>query len=1240
MKKIFLLAVALMFALSNFSQTVYRHQVDGQIYIKFNKSALAAVDKENPNNIPINKLSSDVRTILNKYGAFKAIKPFYQANDDEILPYILLVKFSQIKSVKALIAELGKARGIEYAEMVSLNTTCQTPNDPGYPSQAQLPQINAIGAWSVFAGTSTITCAIVDNAIMRSHVDLSPNIWVNPGEIPANGIDDEGNGYIDDVNGYDVADNDNNTIPTNTLMSHGTHCSGIAGARTNNSIGIASIGNNIKIIPVKCQYDTGSTTAISNGYGGIIYAAKTKARVISCSWGGASSASSAEQAVINYAWNKGCIIICAAGNDNNSTLHYPAAYNNVFSVASVSSSDIRSSFSCYGTWVDIASPGENILSTVPSAGSGAYTNMSGTSMATPLVAGLAALMLSKTPYMTQNDVLNCIKTTAVNIYSLSGNSAYTPNKLGAGRINAQAAMVCAASFSSVPAVSNFYALLRNTCPNTPVQFTDSSLYAPSVWSWTFQAGSPAISTSSAPIVQWSSPGTYSVAMQAQNGNGGNVVTKVSYITVSGPISLPFSEGFQGTTFLPLNWTAINFGNPAVYWQRQTGLGGFGTSTATAMFDNYNVDASGIRDEMWSPKFNFTGVGAARLRFDVAYEPYDLVTYTDSLEVKVSVNCGVTWTSVYLKGGATLSTVSGTTQASQFVPTAAQWRRDTLDVTSFVAGQPNVMFSFINRGHYGQALYLDNINVITVSPGFSSLSNACTGVTAITMTNTSLGALTYSWSASGASPATSTAANPTFTFNTPGMQTVVLSAMYGTLTATSSKTINVVAQPSLTVLSTASICSGNSATLSVSGASTYSWSTGSTASLISVMPISTTVYTVIGTNSGICSTTANKTITVTTTPTITAASQTICSGGTATLTANGATSYLWNTGATTSVITVNPMSNTNYTVNGSNGSCAGAAVVTSVTIGSSLGINISPSNPQVCIGNSITVNASGATSYTWNGSPGASAITIAPATPATYTIIGSNGSCSGSTIITVGVNNNPTLSVLGYTNITCNSLSNGIAQVNATGGTPAYSYSWSPSSQTTAIANGLNSGTYNCYLTDSKGCVSSISVNITQPSALSAVINSTNSSCSTCSNGIVSVNVSGGTLGYTYSWTPSGATSSIVNNLLPGNYTVTITDANGCSISNTVAVSFVTGFAANINANVDFLVFPNPSSGNITVQCGGEFNVQIYNNIGQIIYSKNNLTNETAITLDTIAKGIYFIKVSTGSIFKLKKLIIE
>ena len=304
-----------------------------------------------------------------------------------------------------------------------------------------------------------------------------------------------------------------------------------------------------------------NSNAVTNGYGGIVYAVRTKARVINCSWGGTVSATS-DQSVINYAWGKGVIVIVSAGNNGNTVMGYPAAYNNAYSVVCSQASDVKSGFSTYGTWCDITAPGDPLYSTVPNT---SYGNMSGTSMSSPLVAGLAGLMLSKNGYLTPTQVLNCISSTAANIYTISGNSGYA-GQLGAGRINAFGAMTCASVTAGSAPTADFTSDKQNTCPLNPIKFTDLSTLFPTAWTWTFQGGSPATSTLANPTVSWTTAGTYSVGLTSTNINGNGSVTKIAYITISNPTTLPLVEGFQGAAWPPVNWVDDNKFQDSVKWE--------------------------------------------------------------------------------------------------------------------------------------------------------------------------------------------------------------------------------------------------------------------------------------------------------------------------------------------------------------------------------------------------------------------------------------------------------------------------------------------------------------------------------------------------------------------------------------------------------------------------------------------------------------------------------------------------
>lgn len=1045
MKKIFTL-ILLSITLFSSAQKVDPEYVDGQIFLKFRSGTIKSLEKENPNNIPLEKITV-LESLISKYGITKAYKPFYQADDDIKLTHILQLEFTNAPMIEKLISDLRKFSIVEYAEKVMLLKTHATPNDPTFG--AHLTQINAQTAWNVFNSTangqSNITVAVVDNAVDRSHPDLVGNIYTNAGEIANNGLDDDNNGYVDDVNGYDVADMDNNTIPSNNAMNHGTHCAGIAGARTDNGVGVASIGWNIRVIPVKCAKNTDPTTSVGYGYNGIIFAAKSKARVISCSWGGTGAPSAAAQSVIDYAWNKGCIIIVSAGNDNNNVLHYPAAYNNVYSVASVATTNVKSSFSCFGTWVDIASPGENINSTLPA---NTYGNMSGTSMACPLVAGLAGLMLSKAPFMNQTDVLNCISSTAANIYTIAANTTYSPNQLGAGRINAAAAMNCAAGFLLYPPIANFFAETRNICPNTTISLKDSSLYGATSWTWNFQGGTPATATGSNPSVSWAAPGVYNVTLTAANANGSNTKVKTGYITVASPIALPLIEGFQNPAFVPANWSTKNIDNDSIFWQRKLGVGGFtvNAAAACAMFNNYDEDATGLRDEIRTPRYNFSNVANAKIRFDVAYKEYDVTAnisatnpYSDTLELKITNNCGSSWTNIYTKGGSNLSTSPGTLQANVFVPLATEWRTDSVNISSQAAFQPNVMINFVNHGHYGQAYYLDNINIFLPAPTMSvnSPSVGCTG-TAITFTNNTFGAAGYTWSANpAASIAAPNGTNTNITFNSAGLYTITLVANNGTVTASTTKTISIAVQPTVALTTSSNnICSGTSLTLTASGASTYSWSTSATTSSIVVTPTANTTYTVQGNNAN-CFQVQSVAINATLTPTVAVTNQTICASGTATLNVSGASTYSWSTGSTSNPLIVSPSTNTVYTVIGKNGICSDTKTV-SVTIGSSITIVPAATTPTICAGGTVGLSATGATTYTWlpvnlNGS----AITVTPGASTTYTVSGSNSGCNGTSTVNVSIISAPALVLTPSSSSVC---AGGSSTINASG---YATYTWMP-----------------------------------------------------------------------------------------------------------------------------------------------------------------------------------------------------
>jgi len=357
---------------------------------------------------------------------------------------------------QAVVNLLSSDPFVQYAEVIYPDAVFAIPNDEHYAESLYFASLEAEAAWDIHQGengTSPVIIALVDTGCRWTHPDLAENIWQNLVEdanhngytIYYNGstwvmdtgdlneIDDDGNGKIDDLIGWDFMLTSSGGESNNPYESsgHGTTVSGIASARTNNTIGVSSLAWNLTIMPVSCSYP--GSSSIYNGYQGIIYAAENGADIINCSWGG-TTYSQAYQEVINYAYSLGSVIVAAAGNSNNTIPVYPAAYKNVLAVAALQNNGVKSSISSYGSFVDVGSPTGSI-GTVTASG---YTTVSNaTSYASPIASSLAGLIKSYLPDISQNDLLNRIKGSCDDV---DANNPGKENLLGEGKLNARRAL--------------------------------------------------------------------------------------------------------------------------------------------------------------------------------------------------------------------------------------------------------------------------------------------------------------------------------------------------------------------------------------------------------------------------------------------------------------------------------------------------------------------------------------------------------------------------------------------------------------------------------------------------------------------------------------------------------------------------------------------------------------------------------------------------------------------------------
>jgi subtilisin family serine protease len=374
-----------------------------------------------------------------------------QADKDAILADLGAYDVKDLKRIKAKHGKItglsvenaiGRYRNhpqIEYIEPNYILNAVETPNDPrfgdlwgmlntGQSGGTAGADISATTAWDVFTGSPDVVIGVIDTGVDYTHPDLAANVWTNPNEIPGNGIDDDLNGFIDDIHGWDFVNDDNDPMDDN---GHGSHCSGTIGGVGDNGIGVAGVNWTVRIMGLKFL-SSGGSGSLSDAVEAIAYATMMGVRLTSNSWGGGGYSQAMYDAIAD-AQASGILFVAAAGNsgsNNDASPHYPSSYDldNVVAVAATDRNDDLASFSSYGaTSVDLAAPGVDILSTLPG---NSYGFLSGTSMATPHVSGALGLIFGRFPAIGGADAKSLLLNFADPVPDLSG------VVLTGGRLNA------------------------------------------------------------------------------------------------------------------------------------------------------------------------------------------------------------------------------------------------------------------------------------------------------------------------------------------------------------------------------------------------------------------------------------------------------------------------------------------------------------------------------------------------------------------------------------------------------------------------------------------------------------------------------------------------------------------------------------------------------------------------------------------------------------------------------------
>ncbi len=560
--------------------------------------------------------------------------------------------------------------------------------------------------------------------------------------------------------------------------------------------------------------------------------------------------------------------------------------------------------------------------------------------------------------------------------------------------------------------------------------------------------------------------------------------------------------------------------------------------------------------------------------------------------------------------------------------------------SAISGATSNTLAVTSSGNFAVAISSGtNCSTSSVTRSFTVLPApvlSVSGSTAVclgsALTQTLSGANTYSWNGS------STASVITLTPSTSALYTITAVAS-NSCSSSTTRSIQVNALPVLTISpASATLCAGQTATLTATGAVQYSWTAGSTSSVLPVAPLTTTAYILSGTNTAGCTNTALATVSVNALPvlSVSPSSISLCSGASLTITASGANSYSWSNGSTGAVLQNTPTSNTTYILSGTNTAGCSNTISATVVVNALPVLAINSSGNSVCFGSPVSFTASGANTYSWSTGATGSVFQMTPPVNSTYVLTGTNSAgCVNNASVSIVVNPLPTLVVSPASQSVC--AGTGVS-FTATG---ASTYSWSTGSLNPVLQStpSVNT-TYLLSGTNTAGC-SNTAVASVQVNAL-PVITFSLSNPTICVGETATITASGAN---TYSWVSGSTSASVsVNPVSTAVYTVTGYSSQNCQVTAQVtqSVSVCTGISESEGMLSGFIIYPNPATNRVRVafESNEPVKLRILGVSGNQVYQEENYISGGDIDCTVLTKGVYFVRIFSQNQQYSKKLIIE